>query len=107
MHGMMSCQLMSHKPCFIVHAGDLQALKEKTFIIKEGVKYRLKIDFKVRRMDAVTESCWERMIYWRQQGSIIVQIYTYKKSNLIRYLRQGRIEGHKTVLASFYSDSTQ
>lgn len=89
MHGMMSCQLMSHKPCFIVRAGDLQALKEKTFAIKEGVKYRLKIDFKVRWMDAVTELCWERMIYWRQQGSIIVQIYIYIKSNLIRYLQQG------------------
>uniref|UniRef100_A0A3Q3FPK9 Rho GDP dissociation inhibitor (GDI) gamma n=1 Tax=Labrus bergylta TaxID=56723 RepID=A0A3Q3FPK9_9LABR len=29
--------------------GDLNALKEKTFILKEGVTYRLKIDFKVNR----------------------------------------------------------
>ncbi|CAJ1076446.1 rho GDP-dissociation inhibitor 3 [Xyrichtys novacula] len=29
--------------------GDLKALKEKTFILKEGVTYRLKIDFKVNR----------------------------------------------------------
>uniref|UniRef100_A0A3Q4BCQ7 Uncharacterized protein n=1 Tax=Mola mola TaxID=94237 RepID=A0A3Q4BCQ7_MOLML len=29
--------------------GDLQALKEKTFVLKEGVKYNLKIDFKVNR----------------------------------------------------------
>lgn len=80
MHGMMSRQLMSCKSCFIVRAGDLQALKEKTFVIKEGAKYRLKIDFKVRWMDAVAESCWERMIYWRQQESIIVQIYIYRKN---------------------------
>ncbi|XP_073351025.1 rho GDP-dissociation inhibitor 1-like [Pagrus major] len=29
--------------------GDLQALKEKTLVLKEGVTYRLKIDFKVNR----------------------------------------------------------
>lgn len=34
---------------------DLQALKEKTLVLKEGVTYRLKIDFKVRRADVATE----------------------------------------------------
>lgn len=29
--------------------GDLQALRERTFVLKEGVTYRLKIDFKVNR----------------------------------------------------------
>uniref|UniRef100_A0A3Q3WVJ5 Uncharacterized protein n=1 Tax=Mola mola TaxID=94237 RepID=A0A3Q3WVJ5_MOLML len=35
--------------------GDLQALKEKTFVLKEGVKYNLKIDFKVRWIHEVRE----------------------------------------------------
>lgn len=34
---------------------DLKALKEKTLVLKEGVTYRLKIDFKVRRADRATE----------------------------------------------------
>lgn len=35
--------------CFTARAGDLAALREKTLVLKEGAKYKLKIDFKVRR----------------------------------------------------------
>lgn len=46
----MSCTLMSPKTlCFTARAGDLAALREKTLVLKEGAKYKLKIDFKVRR----------------------------------------------------------
>ena len=46
-----------------VCAGDLSALKEKSFTLQEGVKYRIKINFKVRpintlhfcRMESFTE----------------------------------------------------
>lgn len=39
----------------VVCAGDLQALKEKSLALKEGVTYRLKIDYKVRWTDAVAD----------------------------------------------------
>lgn len=40
---------------FVVCSGDLKALKEKTLVLKEGMTFRLKIDFKVRWTDRVTE----------------------------------------------------
>lgn len=46
-------------------AGDLSALREKTFSLKEGATYRLKIDFKVRCIESVTEVClgWKGLLY--------------------------------------------
>ncbi|XP_059834630.1 rho GDP-dissociation inhibitor 3 isoform X1 [Hypanus sabinus] len=37
------------EPIFMDLTGDLAALKKKTFVLKEGVEYRLKINFKVNR----------------------------------------------------------
>ncbi|GCC31679.1 rho GDP-dissociation inhibitor 3 [Chiloscyllium punctatum] len=37
------------EPIFMDLTGDLAALKKKTFVLKEGTEYRLKINFKVNR----------------------------------------------------------
>lgn len=53
---MPCCPLMMFYCFFVVDwAGDLSALKEKSFTLQEGVKYRLKIHFKVSWKDAVIE----------------------------------------------------
>lgn len=53
----MSCGPLGMFYCFFVVdcAGDLIALKEKSFSLQEGVKYRLKIHFKVSWKDTVTQ----------------------------------------------------
>lgn len=34
---------------FLSNAGDLESFKKQSFVLKEGVEYRIKISFRVRR----------------------------------------------------------
>ena len=38
--------------------GDLEAFKKQSFILKEGVEYRIKISFKVWEHSSIFSSCW-------------------------------------------------
>lgn len=63
--------LMSPKRVFFtVHAGDLAALKEKTLVLKEGAKYRMKIDFKVRWLCSVTRIDYRSGVYSHSAGCL-------------------------------------